>query len=147
MADFYDCYEYSESLSWKTVDEAISFYLQETGSEYWPSHISVYAWTRKEIESADIKRFGEVALELILQEFDDWYSASRDGAGEPNAAMKVAALEFAQKVASEYVVYDCDRSPSEDREMIRLYDWIKENEPGLLEEIEEEDVLRIQKEG
>lgn len=133
---YWSCDEGKERLIHESLDAAVEAYLDELDAATFVKMIGttihVWGFARMRPTPSD---YISVALEPLLECLDEKYGDpyGSDYLGETDA-IQAAALEFCEKVLSEYVPWACEEATVQE---VVVGHWVRKNNPQWLKAIED----------
>lgn len=126
-ADLYDCYDESEELRHRYVEDAVEDRLDQT--EQRSGVLKVYGFKRLTLSEHDARVNADWVLETMIDNLDDEYGGG-DAPTEPTPAMCAAAEAFAAVFHKEYVPWRCELVTEAD---VDVLSFIEEQRPDWLD--------------
>jgi hypothetical protein len=130
---FWDCDDSRETLVHTDRDDAIRYYLDGLDGPVreFPEMVEVYGFAPKDKPTVDAEISPGGPLEQFLDDLHEEYGWPEDDPYDPSKAMIEAERVFVETVLREYVVHQCEQVACE---TVNVMDWIRDHEPGWLEE-------------
>ncbi len=142
---FYTCDDEAEDLTDRDPDEAIRCHLdgmldpqipRRLVLDTLPKTVSLFGYARAVLPPNELDP--DSVLDEIMERIEEDEYGDPDGAkwdermtAEAVAAVKVKAQEFCSTIRANYVPWFCEQVTKEE---IDVEKWVRENEPGWLEE-------------
>lgn len=115
---FWTCYPDAEHISHHSVKDAVETWADNQHPDPLPEMVMVHGYAPLELPSA--ASLARDALDRILESLDEEYADPDDSTTKPTAAMRAAALQFAETIRAEYDSWMCEEVT---HETVRVADY------------------------